>query len=51
MVVIIRDRIQDMIRRNMTLDQIQAAQPTRDYDTEYATVDSFVKANQFVEAM
>lgn len=51
MVVIIRDRIQDMIRRNMTLDQIQAAQPTRDYDTEYVTVDSFVKANQFVEAM
>lgn len=50
MVVIIRDRIQDMIRQNMTLDQIQAARPTRDYDTEYVTVDSFVKANQFVEA-
>jgi len=51
MVVIIRDRIQDMMRRNMTLDQIQAARPTRDYDTEYVTVDSFVKANQFVEAI
>lgn len=41
MVVIIRDRIQDMIRRNMTLDQIHAARPTPDYDTEYVTVDSF----------
>ena len=51
MVVIIRDRIQDMIRRNMTLDQIQRARPTRDYDTEYVTVDSFVKADQFVEAI
>jgi glyoxylase-like metal-dependent hydrolase (beta-lactamase superfamily II) len=51
MVVIVRDRIQDMIRKNMALEQIQAARPTRDYDTEYVTVDSFVKANQFVEAI
>jgi len=51
MVVIVRDRIQDMIRRQMTLDQIQAARPTRDYDPEYVRAGSFVKPGQFVEAI
>jgi glyoxylase-like metal-dependent hydrolase (beta-lactamase superfamily II) len=51
MVVIIRDRIQDMVKRDMTLDQIKAARPTRDYDTEYMGPGSFVKADQFVEAI
>lgn len=51
MIVIVRDRVQDMIRKNMSLDQIKAARPTRDYDTEYLTPDSFVKADQFVEAV
>jgi hypothetical protein len=31
MVVIVRDRIQDLIGKRMTLDQIKAARPTRDY--------------------
>ena len=30
MVTIIRDRIQDMIRKGMTLAQVKAARPTRD---------------------
>ena len=51
MVVIVRDRIQDMIRKNIPLDEIKAARPTRDYDTEYLQPDSFVKADQFVEAV
>jgi len=51
MVVIIRDRIKDMIKRGMTLDQIKAAKPTLDYDTEYISENSFVKADQFVEAI
>jgi cyclase len=51
MVVIIRDRIQDMMRKGMTLDQVKAAKPTRDYDTEYVSNDSFVTADRFVEAM
>jgi cyclase len=51
MVVIVRDRIRDMIRKNMTLDQIKAAKPTQDYDTEYASASSFVKPDQFVEAV
>ena len=35
MVIIIRDRIQDMIKKGMTLEQVKAAQPTRDYDPRY----------------
>src|SRR5581483_1726204 len=51
MVVIVRDRVQAMMRRQMTLDQIQAARPTRDYDPEYVRAGSFVKPGQFVEAI
>ena len=35
MIVIIRDRIQDMINKGMTLEQVKAAKPTLDYDPEY----------------
>jgi glyoxylase-like metal-dependent hydrolase (beta-lactamase superfamily II) len=51
MVVIVRDRVRDMVKRNMTLDQIKAARPTRDYDPGYVTPTSFVKADQFVESV
>jgi len=51
MVVIVRDRIQTMIKQGKTLDQIKAAKPTLDYDTEYITPASFVKADQFIESI
>ena len=51
MIVIVRDRVQDMIRKRMTLDQIKAARPTSDYDPQYVTPASFVKADQFVESV
>jgi cyclase len=51
MVVIVRDRIRDMIQKGMTLDQVKAAKPTRDYDTEYLTSASFVTADGFVNAV
>ncbi len=51
MVVIIRDRIQDMINKGMTLEQVKSAKPSRDYDTEYVAGNSFVKPDQFVEAI
>jgi glyoxylase-like metal-dependent hydrolase (beta-lactamase superfamily II) len=51
MVVIVRDRIQDLMKKGMTLDQIKAAGVTRDYDTEYVTPTSFVKPDQFVASM
>jgi len=51
MVVIIRDRVRDMIKRGMTLEQIKTAKPSRDYDTEYESPDSFVTADRFVESV
>jgi cyclase len=51
MVVIIRDRIQDLMKKGRTLDQIKAARPTLDYDTEYISKNSFVTADKFVEAV
>ncbi len=51
MIVIIRDRVQDMIDRGLTLEQITADRPSRDYDTQYARPDSFVQADSFVEAL
>jgi hypothetical protein len=40
-----------MIGKGMTLDQVKAARPSRDYDTEYVSKDSFVTADRFVEAI
>ena len=37
MVVVIRDVIADMIKHDMTLDQIEAAHPAKPYETEYGT--------------
>jgi cyclase len=50
MVTIIRDRIQDMIKRGMTLDQVKAAKPTRDYDPLYGATSGFWTTDMFVEA-
>ena len=46
---IIRDRIKVMIGRKMTLAQIKAARPTKDYDPRYATREWTGEA--FVEAV
>jgi cyclase len=51
MVVIVTERIQDMIDRGMSLRQIQRAQPTLDYDTEYVNENSFISTEAFVEAV
>jgi hypothetical protein len=51
MVVIVRDRVRSMIQKGMTLEQVKAAKPTRDYDTEYVTSNSFVSADRFVESV
>jgi cyclase len=49
MTTIVRDRVQDMIKKGMTLEQVKAAKPTRDYDPLYGsnprwTPDMFVEA-------
>jgi glyoxylase-like metal-dependent hydrolase (beta-lactamase superfamily II) len=51
MVTIVRDRIQDLIKKGMTLEKVQAARPTRDYDTEYGTNTGFWTTEMFVEAV
>jgi glyoxylase-like metal-dependent hydrolase (beta-lactamase superfamily II) len=51
MVAIITERIQKMIDRGMSLREIQRERPTRDYDPEYVTENSFVSAESFVEAI
>jgi glyoxylase-like metal-dependent hydrolase (beta-lactamase superfamily II) len=50
MVTIIRDRIQDMVKRGLTLAQIKAANPTMDYDGLYGSAPGWTK-DQFVEAV
>ncbi len=49
MVTIVRDRIQDMIRKKLTLAQVKAARPTLDYDGTYGTPD--VTPDAFIEAV
>jgi glyoxylase-like metal-dependent hydrolase (beta-lactamase superfamily II) len=51
MVVIVRDRVRDLIGKGMTLEQVKAAKPSRDYDTEYVSSNSFVSADRFVESV
>jgi len=50
MAVIIRDRIQDMVKKGMTLEQVKAAKPTLDYDPLYGD-NSFWPTDKFVEAV
>jgi glyoxylase-like metal-dependent hydrolase (beta-lactamase superfamily II) len=50
MLAIIRDRIQDMIKRGMTLEQVKVAQPTRDYDARYGKKTGAWTTDMFVEA-
>jgi glyoxylase-like metal-dependent hydrolase (beta-lactamase superfamily II) len=50
MVTIIRDRVQDMIKKGMTLDQVKAAKPTADYDGRYGATSGAWTTNQFIEA-
>jgi cyclase len=49
MVTIIRDRIQDMLQKGMTLDQVQAARPTLEYDSRYDN-DAWT-TSMFIEAV
>jgi glyoxylase-like metal-dependent hydrolase (beta-lactamase superfamily II) len=51
MVVIIRDEIQKMINRKMTLDQIEAAGPAKAFDTQYGASSGPWTTKNFVEAI
>jgi glyoxylase-like metal-dependent hydrolase (beta-lactamase superfamily II) len=51
MVTIIRDRIQDMVKQKMTLEQVKAAQPTLDYDGRYGVPTASWTKEMFIEAI
>jgi glyoxylase-like metal-dependent hydrolase (beta-lactamase superfamily II) len=51
MVTIIRDRVQTMIAKKMTLQGVKAARPSRDFDTEYGATTGFWTSEMFVEAV
>ena len=48
---IIRDRIQDMIKKGLTLQQIKTARPTRDYDPRYGATTVAWTTDMFIEAV
>ena len=51
MVVIVRDRVQAMIKKGATLDRIKAARPTADYDTRCGSTSGAWTTDRFVEAV
>jgi cyclase len=50
MIAIIRDRIQDGIKRGLTLAQIKAAKPTLDYDPRFGHTTGAWTTDMFIEA-
>jgi hypothetical protein len=51
MVTIIRDRIADLIKKGRTLEQVKAAKPTLDYDTQYGATTGIWTTDQFIDAV
>lgn len=51
MVTIIRDRIQDLVKKGMTLEQVRAAKPTLDYDAVFGSTTGFWTTDKFIEAV
>jgi hypothetical protein len=51
MVTMVRDRIQDMKRKGMTLAQVKGARPTLDFDGRYGSTTGPWTTDMFVEAV
>jgi glyoxylase-like metal-dependent hydrolase (beta-lactamase superfamily II) len=51
MLVIIRDRIRDMVRRGSPLAQVKQARPTLDYDARFGAASGAWTTDAFVEAV
>ncbi len=51
MVTIVRDRVQAMIRKGMTLEAIKAARPTLDFDPRYGAVSGSWTTSMFIDAV
>lgn len=51
MITIIRDRVAAMAKKGMTLAQVRAARPTRDYDKRYGSTTGPWTTDMFVDAV
>jgi hypothetical protein len=51
MLTVIRDRVSDLIKKGMTLEQVKAARPTLDYDGRWGSTTGPWTTEQFVEAV
>jgi glyoxylase-like metal-dependent hydrolase (beta-lactamase superfamily II) len=51
MLTMVRDRVRDMIKKGMTLDQVKAARPTMDFDGRYGSTTGAWTTDMFVEAV
>jgi glyoxylase-like metal-dependent hydrolase (beta-lactamase superfamily II) len=51
MLTVVRDRVQDMVKKGMTLAQVKASKPTLDYDAEYGSTKGPWTTDAFVEAV
>jgi cyclase len=51
MVTIIRGRVQDLVKKGQTLEQVKAAKPTRDYDGRFGATTGPWTTDMFVEAV
>ena len=51
MVTMMRDRLKDMIKKGMTLEQVKAARPTMDFDGRYGSTTGPWTTAMFVEAV
>jgi cyclase len=50
MLTIVRDRVQDLIKKGMTLEQVKAARPSLDYDGRYGATTGPWTTDMFIEA-
>jgi glyoxylase-like metal-dependent hydrolase (beta-lactamase superfamily II) len=50
MLVMIRDRVRDLMKKGMTLEQVKAARPTLDFDGRYGASTGAWTTDMFVEA-
>jgi hypothetical protein len=50
MVTIIRDRIRDLVKKSLTLEQAKAARPTLDYDAVFGSTAGGWTTEMFISA-
>jgi hypothetical protein len=51
MLVMIRDRVADLKKKGMTLEQVKAARPTLDFDGRYGSTTGAWTTSMFIEAV